>query len=153
MRKIKWVITEVLLKWPMVAWAVLACIMYLFISKRINIANIKAWEFEVSFEKKVKELGLEKTSEFEHLRNLSEDELKLFLIMGGKEASSYVFTDRGMTKAVSEERYKKLSNDSLIRFTLKHHENGIDTTITSPTEVGEQLHRVLVQSLYFQLMQ
>ena len=111
------------------------------------ISGIKAGSFEVSLENRARELGILNTAEFNNLKTLNEDELKLFLIMGGEEAAYYRFTNFAITAEAGKQQYIKLQNASLMRIQIDN-----DTTRVTSTEIGRKVHRALIQSIYSQLL-
>ncbi len=141
-------ISDFFLSWYGIGWAALMFIAVTISCNKSLINNIKGAGFEISFENRVKKLDLLNSDEFKNLKNLNENELKLFLIMGGKDASFYKFTNTSLTNEASKSMYKKLEKDSL----LKEQNIGKNTTIITPTIIGEKLHKALVQSVYINLI-
>src|SRR6516225_7285902 len=91
-----------------IALVLIICFLtYLVLSGKIGINSFKAADFEVTLAKNARELDVKNTPEFEHMKDLNEDELRLFLIMGGDEAKSYIFRNTAVPNDVMVERYKK----------------------------------------------
>jgi hypothetical protein len=150
--RIKWLLTDIILTWQAIAWTGLIIAAFFIVFKVVDINSLKAGSFEITFADKAKNLGVFYTPEFKNLNNLDEDELKLFLIVGGKDAAYYIFQDRGVPAGVFKDRYMKLVSDSLFRITKVTTTNGKDSTWAGPTETGKKIHQALVQSIYSQMI-
>ena len=148
METLKWFIKEIFFSWQALGWAVLTLLVILIWTEKLNLNSLKAGSFEITFENKAKELGVFETPEFKNMKNLTEDELKLFLIIGGEEAQFYRFTNVALSNAASMNMYEKLQSDSLLRI-MKLSK---DSTMIYPTDIGEKVHRALIQSIYSQLI-
>ena len=133
--------------WQALAWTIFFVITILFLAGQMPISGIKAGSFEVSLENRARELGILNTAEFSNLKTLNEDELKLFLIMGGEEAAYYHFTNFATTADASNRKYIKLQEASLMRIQIVN-----DTARVTSTEIGRKVHRALIQSIYSQLI-
>lgn len=145
----KWFIKEVLLTWYAIAWVFVILIIVLVSTGRVDLNSVKAGSFEVTLEKKAKDLGVSNTAAFKNIKNLNEDELKLFLVMGGADAKYYVFTNHALSKEASNDIYLKLQADSLMKIRVFGKKG--DSTEVFPTEIGKNVHRALIQSIYYQL--
>ncbi|HVY73295.1 MAG TPA: hypothetical protein VG890_00605 [Puia sp.] len=153
LQALRWIIEEVLLTWQCVTYVVIAILLGLVTSGRINVKSIKGASLEVVFADNAKKLGVFESAEFNNMKNLNEDELKLFLIMGGSEAANYSFLNTALTSQASMDMYAKLESDSLFRIERTiHHPNGHDSTFIHPTIIGAKLHRALIQSIYVELI-
>lgn len=144
----KWFIKDVLLTWHSIAWTTLLITMIFILSNKININSIKAGSFEFAFEQKSKDLNVYNTPEFKNIKNLNENQLKLFLIMGGEEASYYRFTNTALKNEASVSEFLTLQKDSLLRI----ERISSDTTMIFPTIIGSKLHKALIQSIYSQVI-
>jgi hypothetical protein len=141
-------LNDFFLSWYALGWAALTILTVIVLRANSSINSIKAVGFEVAFENRARNLGVLNSAGFESIKNLNEEELKYFLIMGGREANFYRFTNTALRNNASKFMYKNLSTDSLLIMT----EVNDSTTMISQTETGKKLHRALVQSLYSQLI-
>lgn len=138
---------QLLLTWQAVAYIVLVILSFLLIKGIINLKELKVGDFDLSFQERASQLNVLNTMAFQGIKNLDEDELKLFLIMGGRDAAYYIFQDRSHTGAAVRDLYARLQQDSLLRFVQRN-----DSTFIFPTKQGELVHRALIQSIYAQLI-
>lgn len=138
---------DVLLNWTFFAYVVLIIIVIMNACGRLNISNVKAGSFEMVLQSNAEKQGVAETPEFKNLKTLNENDLKLFLVMGGEEAKYYRFTNNMISQEAMVDQYRKLQAASLMRI----EEKTPDTTIIFPTEIGEKIHRALIQSIYTQI--
>lgn len=140
-------VTEILLSWQLIAWVLLIVVTCLIVKGHINVSNIKAGSFELSLDNNAKKLGIYDSDAFKGVKNLSESDLKFFLIMGGEDAYYYSFADYSLNSHETLARYDRLQADSLLTY-----ENQADTFyLVHQTEIGKKVHKALVKSIYVQL--
>lgn len=144
---IRWFLKDFITSWQAIAWVALVFLIIKVSDGTLNLKGIKAAGFEIDFAENAQKLNVYNTDAFRAVKGLNENELKLFLIMGGEEAKYYTFSDKSLKFEASVDMYKRLQKDSLIRYTTNYR----DTTFISPTEVGSKVHKALVKSLYNQL--
>lgn len=138
---------QFLRSWQALGWAALIALIAIVITQGRNLLSIKAASVEVTFEQRAKDLNVFSTTAFQNVKNLNEDQLKLFLIMGGDDAKFYRFTNTALSGDAARDQWKTLVEDSLVTIVQKH-----DTSMVYPTDNGVRLHRALIQSVYTQLL-
>jgi hypothetical protein len=138
---------DILLSWQLFAYIVLIMVITMAACGKLDITNIKAGSFEMVLQNNAEKHGVSETSEFKNLKTLNESDLKLFLVMGGEEAKFYRFTNNRISSEATVDQYRKLQAAALMRIVEKNP----DTTIVYPTEIGEKVHRALIQSIYTQI--
>lgn len=148
-----WWIKEVIFTWPSVAWGGVIILVIILAINKFKISSIRGGSFAIELSQKASERNIVETDAFKALRNLNEEELKQFLIMGGEDAKFYVFTNTRLSNEASLTIYRNLQKDSLIRISRVNKDpNRNDSTMIFPTEIGSKVHRVLIQTLYSELM-
>lgn len=139
---------DYILTWPFFAYVALAVFCTLITCGALKISSVKAGSFEMVLEKNAQNSGIAETPEFRNLKTLNESDLQLFLIMGGEDAQFYQFTNVALHSNAAVVQYEKLERASLM--SIKRISN--DSTMVTATVTGKKVHRVLIQSLYTQLM-
>jgi hypothetical protein len=138
---------DILLSWQLFAYIVLVMVLIMAACGKLDITNIKAGSFEMALQNNAEKHGVSETPEFKNLRTLNESDLKLFLVMGGEEAKFYRFTNNMISSEATVDQYRKLQSAALMRIIEKTP----DTTVVYPTEIGQKIHRALIQSIYTQI--
>src|SRR5688572_7603907 len=113
---VKYLVEKVLMTWQGFAWTALIIIAALMWTGKLNLTEFKAGTFEIVLDKSVKEAGIINTAEFKNLKNLSEDDLRLFLIIGGEEGKYYLFKNRALSFQALQEQHRRLAENSLLEF-------------------------------------
>lgn len=144
---IRYIITDVILTWQLIAWVLLIVVTCLIVSGQINVNTIKAGSFELGLDNAAKRLGIYNSDAFKGVKNLDENDLKFFLIMGGRDAYKYTFRDENLTGDEAVARYERLQADSLITYSRLND----SLWLIEQTDVGKKVHKALVKSIYVQL--
>ena len=118
---------------------------------------IKIGDFQISVTEIARSLGV--SNIIQDINDLSYDELKLFLIIGGEDANYYIFNPKNIPHEKLVQMYKNLSDKGLIEQidpkTIEGYDKmkidggfGFKTTIK-----GEKVHRAILDAIYNNLIE
>ena len=145
---VKWIILNIVLKWQFIALITLFKVFGFINANKEILSSFKAGTFEVSLKEHALNNGSLNSETYKSLKNISEEDLKFFLIMGGEDAKDYIFTNTAKMNNSSLEQYNRLQQDSLIRFERISN----DSTKVIPTNIGSKVHKALIKSIYGSLL-
>ena len=166
---VKFIIQE-LTSWPIIAIVIILLLLKPIRGIVSGINNIKVGDFQLSLQKIGESLGV--PTSVSDISNLNYDDLKIFLIICGEDADYYYFKPTNMLAGRFKQILDNLANNGLITLfnpspdqvagvdnsAAKNDPNNPPQQPQSPTfgfnttEKGRKVHRVLLDSIYEQLL-
>ncbi|AEV31257.1 hypothetical protein [Owenweeksia hongkongensis] len=114
-----------------------------------NTGNMKIGDFQLTIKELSESKGLDNLTK--DLQGLSYEELKIFLIVCGEDATYYRFAPTNLNSNVQKNIYGKLQSLDLIEYTIQI-EGDTQAIHFGTTEKGEKAHRVIIDALYTDLV-
>ena len=156
--KINWrFVIDKIVTWPFII-LIIFLILLCPIKKLLNKAEqIKIGDFQLTVTEIAESLGI--SNIIQDINDLSYDEIKLFLIIGGEDANYYIFEPKNIPHDQLDKMYKKLSNKGLIEQidpkTIKRYDKmNIDGGFGFKTTTkGEKVHRAILDAIYINLIE
>jgi len=144
------------------SWQVFALLVFFILLGPIKgllekAEQIKVGDFQMTVTRIAENLGV--SNVIEDLEDLSYDELKIFLVIGGEDADYYTFAPNNLPAGKTKNIFENLSQKGLIKLievstmegiTREQREKGIGF---KTTEKGEKIHRAIVDAIYRDLIQ
>ncbi len=145
-----------------ISWQFITLLVFLILLSPIRellrkTEEIKFGDFQLTVTEIANSLGV--ANIIKDINDLTYDELKLFLIIGGEDANYYIFTANNIPHNKLSKMYDKLTCMGLIEQvdpkTIEGYEKmnihggfGIKTTLK-----GEKVHRAIIDAIYINLVE
>lgn len=150
-------IIDKIITWPFITLIIFLILLCPIKNLLHKTEQIKLGDFELSVTEIAKSFGI--SNIIQDINDLSYDELKLFLIVGGEDANYYIFTPKNIPHERLVQMYEKLSNKGLIELIDPKTITGYDKMNIDAgfgfktTEKGEKVHRAILDAIYTNLVQ
>lgn len=112
---------------------------------------IKIGNFQISVTEIARSLGV--SNIIQDINDLSYDELKLFLIIGGEDANYYIFNPKNIAHEKLVQMNKKLSDKGLIEQIDPKTIEEYGGFRFKTTLKGEKVHRAILDAIYYNLIE
>ena len=136
--------------WPIVALIIFFCLSCPIKRMLESAEKIGIGDFQLTVSEIAKSLGIDNV--IPEINDLTYDELKIFLILGGEDANYYAVTFTNIPSPKLSKMYESLSKKGLIEEISKDQEKeGVFDFRT--TLKGEKVHRAILDAIYFNLLE
>ena len=146
---IKYII-EKINSWPIVALIIFFCLSCPIKNLLNSAEQIRIGDFQLTVSEIGKSLGIDNV--IQEINDLTYDELKVFLIIGGEDANYYEFKPTNIPSPKLSKMFENLQEKGLIKEEVKQQEEkSVFNFRTTPK--GEKVHRAILDAIYFNLLE